>query len=309
MTKFVYVTDTHIRSTTPRARRDQDYLTSVLSDLEQVLSFAETNKVDAVLHAGDFWHTPFQTERAVIETMELLYKYEIPIYVIPGQHDYSGGNQENCRTASALGILATAGLVKILTNGAKEKIGECNVFGFSYDDPETRLFLEEQDMSDNSSKVNVAVVHATLGLKSQGYKDSVEDYTPCNFNLVLYGDIHDFDTVYTHKNGCISYAVGALSKVNKDEMDRVQQFGFITVEKGKITLENVPISQLPVEQIFRTDMIAKERKYTAAGLKAALERTKNMKPESLEDKVRRIAKASDFATEVADLVIKSRNYE
>lgn len=55
--KILYMTDTHIRGTSPRSRTD-DFQQAIREKIEEVIDIAERERVDLVLHGGDLFDRP-----------------------------------------------------------------------------------------------------------------------------------------------------------------------------------------------------------------------------------------------------------
>ena len=55
--KFLFFTDTHIRATNPTSRLD-NYIETVEKKFMEVKDIINKNKVDFVLHGGDFFDRP-----------------------------------------------------------------------------------------------------------------------------------------------------------------------------------------------------------------------------------------------------------
>lgn len=308
MTKLAYVTDTHFRALRPKCRKDTDYLATLISDFEQVLSCASNEGCVAVLHAGDFFHNPIQSPKTIIALIELLQKWKkMPVFTTLGQHDCINRNQESYATSSALGILESCGLVTVLTNGNFAAFADCRVYGFGYDDPETALFLQNQEVvKAKTDLVKIAIIHASIASKGHNIAEHcVEDINPPSLDLMLYGDIHDFQGTYEHANGAVSYAAGALSKANSKEINREQRFAIITVDDGVFEIEEKVLTTPPIEQTFRTDMIEREKKYKAASTSAAIARMQDIKQESAPELVKRVAEEAKLSKRSVEIVLEN----
>jgi exonuclease SbcD len=91
--KLLYLTDTHIRGTTPRNRMD-DLPQALLAKLAEVVELARAHKVAAILHGGDLFDRPDVAPAVAREFLKVLLGAPCPIYGIAGNHDVFGFNPE-----------------------------------------------------------------------------------------------------------------------------------------------------------------------------------------------------------------------
>lgn len=113
MVRFLYVTDTHLRSTAPASRTD-DFAASVLSKIREVVSIANSYGVHAVLHGGDLFDIPEPGLGQVGLFLEALRNLRVPILIAPGNHDMYGHNP-NTLERTLLGLLKRIGFLDYLT--------------------------------------------------------------------------------------------------------------------------------------------------------------------------------------------------
>jgi exonuclease SbcD len=91
--RLLYLTDTHIRGTSPRSRLD-DFPTALLAKLQEVVAIARREKVDAILHGGDLFDRPDVAPAVALEFLRVLLQAPCPIYGIAGNHDLFGFNPQ-----------------------------------------------------------------------------------------------------------------------------------------------------------------------------------------------------------------------
>src|SRR5690606_4401166 len=91
--KLLFVTDTHQRGTNPSCRQD-DFPTSLEAKIREVGELARRHGVREVIHGGDLWDAPMPAlavaGRFLSAWREAL--GEIPMRVVPGNHDLLGQN-------------------------------------------------------------------------------------------------------------------------------------------------------------------------------------------------------------------------
>ena len=89
--KFLFITDTHFRSNSPRSRRD-DFQMSMVSKMNEIGDIISKEKIDYVLYGGDLFDRPDIPFKTASLFSKILLSYKIPIYIISGNHDSYGQN-------------------------------------------------------------------------------------------------------------------------------------------------------------------------------------------------------------------------
>ncbi|HYF91194.1 MAG TPA: metallophosphoesterase [Symbiobacteriaceae bacterium] len=89
--KILYVTDTHIRGTSPQSRLD-DFPQALLAKLREVVELAAEHQVAAILHGGDLFDRPDVAPAVALDFLRVLMDAPCPIYGIAGNHDIFGFN-------------------------------------------------------------------------------------------------------------------------------------------------------------------------------------------------------------------------
>ena len=116
--KFLHVTDTHLGyHQYGLEERGQDFF----DVFKEAIEIAIENKVDFILHTGDFFHTSRPSNQVILEGLEIINQVKnanIPIFCIAGNHDRGS----KVRDISPLDILKPFGL-KTIENGTVEHEG------------------------------------------------------------------------------------------------------------------------------------------------------------------------------------------
>jgi hypothetical protein len=81
--------DLHLRGSKPRCRLDEDWYLTQAHMLASIMSIAKKNNVEAIVIAGDVFHTS-RVEQAYESLFIQSMTDEIPVFIMPGQHDLPG---------------------------------------------------------------------------------------------------------------------------------------------------------------------------------------------------------------------------
>lgn len=100
--KLVFITDTHGMASNPGSRLDS-FPEAILKKMDYVVAYAKQIGAEAILHGGDWLHTPDVSESFIREFCNILRNSEVPIYGILGNHDIYGYNPETFKR-TALGV-------------------------------------------------------------------------------------------------------------------------------------------------------------------------------------------------------------
>lgn len=115
--KLLYFTDTHIRGSNPKSRKD-NYLESLKLKFKEILDAVDTNQIDYVLFGGDLFDRPDISPSVVKDFLSILKNMPLPIYTVLGNHDIYGHNPETVNR-TILGILDTIGVLKLVNMNEK----------------------------------------------------------------------------------------------------------------------------------------------------------------------------------------------
>jgi len=152
--RLLYLTDTHIRGTTPKNRKDniQETLERKLNEVGQIV---KNYSIDYILHGGDLFDRPDVSISIVSNFASILNSYNVPIYIISGNHDVYGHNP-NTINRTILGLLDALNVVRII----KEK---------------EIIYLSKERV-----KVQLTVQPYTYNIDNEGNKDGyiVKDISP-----------------------------------------------------------------------------------------------------------------------------------
>jgi DNA repair protein SbcD/Mre11 len=164
--KLLYLTDTHIRGTSPRSRTD-DYQQTLKEKLREVQQIIQRERVDYVLHGGDVFDRPNLAPAVVRDFVQILQQFAVPIYAVAGNHDIYGHNPATI-DRTMLGLLDTMGVIQLLQAGQKvrlEKAGrsvQLSGQAFHFDLDRRDLALDYGVTNELNADYTIHMVHSML---------------------------------------------------------------------------------------------------------------------------------------------------
>jgi DNA repair exonuclease SbcCD nuclease subunit len=223
---LILLSDTHLLWDKPISRLDDLHQTQFIK-LKFIFDFAkETNS--KIIIAGDVFNKP-RSWNLLPEMTDFLKKYDIEIFAIFGQHDTYMYSTET-RDKTNLGVLAKAGLVKIL--GEKpfpilDNLEWKDLYGVSYG--------QEIPKIEKENHFNVLVIHAPIAAKAlypnQQFMDALTFLKENPFDLIIAGDIHQkYMFEYEGRYICNS---GTLLRKEATEYNFTHKPGFWTFDTDK----------------------------------------------------------------------------
>lgn len=108
--RVLIINDVHL-SDRPPSIRTETYAHDILDKLRYTQLIARDNDVDQVVFTGDVFHvkTPSRTSHWLVQQMcEIIKGYELPVGIVPGNHDISHDRRESLER-QPLGVLYKAG--------------------------------------------------------------------------------------------------------------------------------------------------------------------------------------------------------
>ncbi len=190
---LLHVSDTHLGSSRPltySASREQDFY-EVFDD---VIEIAIRERVDAVLHCGDFFDDPEPSPRTyyhAIRSLRKLSEAGIPLLVVAGQHDRSRRAE-----VSPLKVLEEAGMVRVMalskpeTRVVRLRSGELGIAAVPYAPPDVvREWVKELRRPEAERRILMAhLLLKELGLPAS--HTSLPELDAASYSYVALGDYH-----------------------------------------------------------------------------------------------------------------------
>ncbi len=165
--KILYLTDTHIRGTSPKNRKD-DFSYTLEKKLYEITEIIRQNNIDFVLHGGDLFDRPDISVSIVSRFAKVFTDIHIPVYMISGNHDVYGHNPKTLNR-TMMGLLNELGILNIVNEEEKiilEKDGiRVQLTGQPYvydiDDPINRRYYIVDEVLDDVD-YSIHMVHGML---------------------------------------------------------------------------------------------------------------------------------------------------
>ncbi|TWI55231.1 metallophosphoesterase family protein [Halalkalibacter nanhaiisediminis] len=248
--KFLYVTDTHIRGTTPKNRLDV-YVDTLKEKLEEVIQVANQEQVDVLLHGGDVFDRPDLSPNVVGQFAKIFMKAKMPIYVVAGNHDTFGHNPETI-SRTMLGLMDSFGVMNVIEPDKPvliEKDGlHVQISGqpYHYDLDQRDPKLDYYPTNETNADVLIHLVHSMLVEKAlpEGIPHTVIDHIwGTTADILLTGHFHGGFGI-KERNGKYICNPGALARVNNHwtEISRTPKIIIGKIEREGISLYEQAIS-------------------------------------------------------------------
>ena len=267
--KLIFITDTHGMASNPGSRLDV-FSEALLNKMRYVGEYAREIGASAILHGGDWLHTPDVSESFVRELARIVKGYPCPVLGVLGNHDIYGYNPTTFNRTS-FGVAEGIGLftrlsrnTSVLLEDGYDKIAITGQD--SYFDLDKPGHLDDYTNSAYvDGAVNIHIVHGMLVEKEwpQVACTTIEDIRNCNADIVLTGHEHTgFGVV--RKGAKIFCNPGSLARVTAGTGDvrKDVRMAVIDVSEGKydVTLVNLPNDVArPASDVLDIDKLAEEK--------------------------------------------------
>lgn len=196
--KLLFFTDSHIRGTSPKNRKD-DYVETLENKFLEIIDIINNNNIDYVLHGGDLFDRPDVSIAITSRFSKLLRMINIPFYIVTGNHDVYGHNPQTINR-TMIGLLAELGIFNIINENEKVFLEKDNIkvqitgqpYIYDIDDPINRKYYI-LDHVDDSVNYAIHIVHGMLldkpFIKGVPYT-LVDDIKDTKANITISGHYH-----------------------------------------------------------------------------------------------------------------------
>ncbi|HIH26324.1 DNA repair exonuclease [Candidatus Woesearchaeota archaeon] len=254
--KFAHFSDCHIGGWREDSLRDIN-----LKSFELAVDICINEHIGFVIIAGDLFDTALPSIDILKSTAKILNKlkdFDIPIYIIPGSHDFSASGK------TMLDVLENTGLVHNVMKFNNNKLE------FTTDRTGVKLAgmfgrkggLETYDYAnldkenlETESGFKIFLFHTLLEeLKNYSFENIESEsisILPKGFNYYAGGHPHFVYSRYHENYGVMAYP-GPLYPNNFQELEKLKHGGFfiVDVENNNITSNHIPLNVVDVISYF-----------------------------------------------------------
>lgn len=312
--KLLYLTDTHIRGTSPKNRLD-DYCETLKEKLKEISNIVKEEKIDFVLHGGDLFDRPDVSVSIVSEFAQIFQSFGVPIYIISGNHDIFGHNPDTL-DRTMLGLLCNLGIMhlvnykKIILEKDKLRVQLTgSPYIYSMDELSNRDNYKVTEV-DESCKYAIHMTHGFLIDKPFMKEVShtlIEDIKDTKADITLGGHYHfGFKTVELDNKYFVN--PGALIRISnsKIEMKRRPKVDIISLDEDIHIEERYLKSAKPGEEVLDSSEMERHqfKGIKMAEFKESIEASANYKSLDIFDLLLRISKSENISEEVKSEALK-----
>lgn len=165
--RILFFTDSHIRGTTPKSRKD-DFTDTLERKFKEIVDIIYEENIDYVIHGGDLFDRPDVSISLVSKFSKILNKINVPIYIISGNHDIFGHNPKTLNR-TMLGLICDLKVLNIINEGEKILLEKDNIkvqltgqpYIYNIDDPKDKSHYKVQDL-DPEADFAIHIAHGML---------------------------------------------------------------------------------------------------------------------------------------------------
>lgn len=264
--RILFFTDTHLRGTNPKNRKD-NFQDTLERKLIEVVDIINKYNIDFVIHGGDLFDRPDISLSIVSRFSKLLKSISVPFYIVTGNHDIFGHNPQTINR-TVLGLLNELDFLKIIDGNNKiilekdnikvQLTGQPYVYDIDTDKSKMKYILTTKD---DDIDYAVHIVHGMLldkpFVKGIPYT-LVEDIKDTKADITLSGHYHSgFKTIEI--DGKYFINPGSLVRITNSlrEIDRIPQVAIIDFNKD-INIDYIPLeSALKGEEVLDRSEVEK----------------------------------------------------
>lgn len=313
--KFLFFTDSHIRGTTPKNRKDNFYET-LKNKFREVDNISRQLKVDYILHGGDWFDRPDISPSIVREFAVIVKSFEKPVYTVAGNHDIYGHNPQTIGR-TMLGLLEGTGIINLIGYGEEvilEKDGITvqltgKAYNYEIDGENFRNYYIVKKREDVDYSINI--VHGMLLLKPfyEGIQYTLlEDIKETQADITFAGHYHsgfgvrEMDSKYFINPGSIVRVSSSLT-----EISRRPEVIYANLDGDGIHIEEIELkSAQPGDEVLDREKLeaAKDRNLKLHQFYQGVEASGEYKKIDISQMVEEIASNDELSREVKEEALR-----
>ena len=249
--KLLFFTDTHIRGTTPKNRKDV-FVDTIEAKFMEIIKLIDEYEIDFILHGGDLFDRPDVSISIVSRFAKVLGKIKIPFYLVSGNHDVYGHNPDTINR-TMLGLLDVLGIINIIKPDEKILLEKDNVivqltgqpYIYDIDGPNKLQHYSPKEI-DEKANYSIHMVHGMLldrpFIKGVPYT-LIDDIKNTSADITLSGHYHtgfkmaQIDDKYFINPGSMVRVTNSLK-----EIERKPSVVFIKLSDNNIiNIKEIPL--------------------------------------------------------------------
>lgn len=312
--KLLFFTDSHIKGTTPKNRKD-NYYETLKRKFQEIGDISKELDVDYILHGGDWFDRPDISPSIVREFAIIIKNFGKEIYTIAGNHDIYGHNPGTINR-TMLGIFEGTGIVRLLKDDEEvilKKGGiSLQLTGKSYNYDIDGLERANYYIVKKNKSVDYAIniVHGML-LKKPFYEGIqytlLEDIKETEADITFAGHYHSgFGVMRLNDRYFIN--PGSIVRVSNSvaEIERKPKIVYVEL-KDSIEIREIELkSALPGEKVLDREELerAKDRNLKLHQFYQGISESMEYKKIDIASIVENIASNQDLSKEVKEEALR-----
>lgn len=243
--KYAHMADLHIGGWQEDTLREVN-----MESFRKAIEICISEKVDFILFAGDIFNTSIPQIDLIKETTAILKKlkdYGIPVYCIPGSHDFSPSGKTMLEVLEKAGLLVSVFKFKdnrlLFTADPKTGVKITGILGRKSGLEKNDYEMLDLKSLESEPGYKIFMFHTAIEeFKPKDYGE-VEliglDVLPKNFNYYAGGHVH-YILKKDYGNGILTYP-GALYPNNFKELEEFKHGGFYIIENETMRRIELPL--------------------------------------------------------------------
>ena len=266
--KAMLVGDVHLADRPPSVRVDT-YKQDILDKLDWIVTKTNESDAECLVLLGDVFHIKRpdrNSHKLVQETSEVLTQCNVPVRIVPGNHDVMQDSMESL-PSQPLGTLALHPSISLVSGPDPD----FPMFGVPYFDPNMENFeywVEQYRKEQGPDKYQFIIAHQAIFPKKE---EPIYDYvsaerwaTEFEAKWTAYGHIHSrmkAGAFYKipHPDGQVSWFCnnGAISRgsLHEETINRKLAVTMFDSENEKTQFVSIPIPYKPAKEVFNMETV------------------------------------------------------
>ena len=248
--KFAHLADCHIGSW-----RDQKLKDISTQAFVKAINKCIKEQVDFILIAGDFFNTSFprlDNLKTVVSKLKQLKDLDVPVYIVPGSHDYSPSGKTILDVLEEAGLFVNVfkGIVengKLKLNFTTDRKTGAKITGILGKRGSLEKSYYEKlvlDNLENEKGYKIFIFHSGIDeLKPKEMENIISQplsLLPKGFDYYAGGHVHIVENKQIEGYGRIAYP-GPLFPNSFAELEKLEMGGFYIIEDGNARFEPIQI--------------------------------------------------------------------